>query len=147
MIPILVPALVQSMQSLDPASLEALKAVLEDERRAAAFYQAVLNVHSGQRPFVNVIEAEGRHQEALIQQFERFGLEVPVNPWAKNPMVFKGTLAAAVEQAIQAEEANVALYDRWMKVLKDQELRTVFERLRWASQERHLPAFRRHLAR
>lgn len=147
MLPILIPGLVQSAQTPDSATLEALKATLEDERRAEAFYQAVLTAHPGERPFVNVIEAEGRHQEALVRQFERLGLEVPVNPWIKEPMVFKGSLAAALEQAVQAEVANVALYERWMKVVKDPELRAIFERLRWASQERHLPAFRRHLTR
>jgi hypothetical protein len=38
----------------------------------------------------------------------------------------------------------VALYDRLMKTVKEPDLLEVFERLRWASQERHLPAFRRH---
>ena len=57
------------------------------------------------------------------------------------------SLAIACEQAVQAEIENVALYERLIPLITDSGVRHVFERLRDASRDNHLPAFRRHLAR
>jgi hypothetical protein len=42
-----------------------------------------------------------------------------------------------------AERENVALYDRLLLGTTDPDVRTTFERLRWVSLERHLPALER----
>lgn len=129
---------------LPKASIEALQVLLEDERRAEALYAAVIEKHGDVRPFSNIIEAERRHQGALETLFKNHGVSVPPNPWkakkAEAPVTFKAACLAGVK----AEEENVALYDRLMKTVKERDLLDVFEHLRWASQERHLPAFRRH---
>jgi rubrerythrin len=132
-----------SAPPLPAASQAALRALLEDERRAEAFYAAVIARHGEVRPFSRIIEAERRHQQALEALFEAHGLPVPPNPWNGTtvpvPASFKGACAAGA----QAERDNVALYDRHLKAVSEEDLRCVFERLRWASQERHLPAFLR----
>jgi len=132
---------------LPKASVEALQLLLEDERRAEALYAAVLQKHGDVRPFSNIIEAERRHQGALEGLFETYGLKVPANPWKDKPAAAPDTFRAACEAGAQAEVENVALYDRLMKTVTEPDLLQVFERLRWASQERHLPAFQRHVGR
>lgn len=144
MTPFLLPALLllgPQSQDLNP---KALQAALEDERHTEAFYQAVMDRHGAVRPFVHVIEAERRHQSALLAHFERLGIPVPANPWVSQKIAVPSTLDECYRKAAQAEVENVALYDHWLKVIQDPSLRETFERLRWASQERHLPAFRRH---
>ncbi|MBK7904069.1 MAG: hypothetical protein IPJ97_14845 [Proteobacteria bacterium] len=45
--------------------------------------------------------------------------------------------------AVEAEIANAALYERLLASTERSDILTVFRNLRDASQERHLPAFRR----
>ncbi len=135
------------LKPLPKASVEALHLLLEDERHAEAIYAAVLQKHGEVRPFSNIIEAERRHQGALESLFEAYGLEVPPNPWPRKRIEVPDTFQAACEAGAQAEVENVALYDRLMKTVTEPDLLQVFERLRWASQERHLPAFQRHVGR
>jgi hypothetical protein len=143
----LAPQAAVPAKPLPKASVEALQLLLQDERRAEALYAAVIQEHGEVRPFSNIIEAERRHQNALEGLFEAHGLPVPPNPWKDKKAEFSGTFNAACQAGIRAEEENVALYDRLMKTVQEPDLLEVFERLRWASQERHLPAFRRHLDR
>lgn len=156
-IPFLLPALVATVpptstpqpptgkvQALPKASVEALQLLLEDERRAEALYAAVIQKHGEVRPFSNIIEAERRHQCALENLFVTHGLPVPPNPWKEKKAEAPATFQASCEAGVVAELQNVALYDRLMKTVAERDLLDVFEQLRWASQERHLQAFRRH---
>ncbi len=127
-----------------PATVEAIHVLLEDERRAEALYAAVLQRHGDVRPFSRIIEAERRHQGALEGLLTARGLPVPPNPWGARPVKAPATLLEANREGARAEAENVALYDRLLKTVREPEVVEVFERLRWASQERHLPAFRRH---
>ena len=136
-----------SVPPLPKASMEALHLVLEDERRAEALYAAILLKQGEDRPFSNIIEAERRHQCALENLFEAHGLPGPPNPWKDRKVEAPRTFLAACEAGITAEIENVALYDRVMKTVIEGDLIEVFERLRWASQERHLPAFQRQVGR
>jgi len=152
------PLLVTSLLALAPpspppakplpaASVEALRILLEDERRAEALYAAVMRKYGEVRPFSNIIEAERRHQGALESLFEAHGLKVPANPWQGKNIPVPDTFRGACEAGVEAEIENVALYDRLMRTVKETDLLEVFEKLRWASQERHLPAFQRHAGR
>lgn len=129
--------------ALPAASQAALRALLDDERRAEAFYAAIMARHGEVRPFSRIIEAERRHQGALERLFEIHGLAVPPNPWTGQTLDVPATFSKACAAAAQAERDNVALYDRYLKAVEDPQIRQVLEQLRWASQERHLPAFER----
>lgn len=133
-----------SAKPLPKASVEALYLLLEDERRAEALYAAVIAKHGEIRPFSNIIEAERRHQAALESLFEAHGLAIPDNPWSLKKAIYPDTFAAACVAGAKVSEENVALYDRLMETVTEADLLEVFEHLRWASRERHLPAFRRH---
>lgn len=129
---------------LPQQSVQALQAALVDEWKAEATYRAILKRHGDSRPFSNIVLAEGRHQAALVRLFEAHGLPVPPNPYAVKPPEAPESFQASVQLALQAEVDNVALYDRWLELVQEPDLRCVFENLRQASQERHLPALRRH---
>ena len=67
---------------------------------------------------------------------------MPENPWpGRVPRDASGTEARAA--AVEAEGENAALYDRLLDAVERPDIRTVLQNLQEASQERHLPAFRR----
>ncbi len=139
----LLSSLLAAAPPLPNATAEALALALADERQTEAFYAAVMAKFGERRPFSNIIEAERRHQQALLSLFEAHGLAIPAPTPLKVPTV-PSTFKAAAEASAQAEMDNVALYDRLLKTVQEPDVKDVFHRLQWASQERHLPAFRRH---
>lgn len=122
------------------AMASALAEALQDEYKARATYRAVIAAFGRVRPFVNIVESEERHIQALRRQFARLGLEPPEDAWAGR-VTAPPTLLEACEQAAQAERDNRAMYDRLLGAVSDPMVRCVFGRLQEASQERHLPAF------
>ena len=136
------------MQSaaLTPQEKAALLEALDDEYKAWATYDQVLADFGPVRPFVNVIEAEARHISALAQLFERYKIAMPRNPWpGKVPRY--SSLKDACEAGVRGEIENDALYRRLLPAVRHTDIRAVFERLRAASQNRHLPAFQRCASR
>ena len=98
------------------------------------------------RPFVNIVEAEARHISALLALFERCGMTPPENRWAGKTPRF-ASVHDACSAGVQAEIDNVILYDRLLESTQRPDIRHVFQALRSASQDRHLPAFRRCVER
>lgn len=119
---------------------------LDDERKAEAAYAAAIARFGPVRPFVNIIEAERRHADAIERQLRRLGFAIPANRW-EGGAAAPESLAAACAAAIQAEVDNIALYDRLLPQIADPVVRQVLENLQAASRDNHLPAFRRCLAR
>lgn len=126
--------------------VDALKEALDDEYKACATYRKVIEAFGPVRPFINIVEAEERHVAALLRQFERLGITPPGDEWTDR-IEAPESLASACEAAIAAEIENGAMYDRLLAAVDDPAVRNVLENLQSASQERHLPAFRRCLAR
>lgn len=119
-----------------------LTAALDDEYQARATYAQVIADFGDMRPFSNIVEAEGRHAGALIRLFERYGVPVPPDTWPGRAPRY-GSLREACEAGVAAEIANAELYDEILSGTERADIREVYENLRAASQERHLPAFRR----
>lgn len=130
------------MDILDDTEQQALRDALDDEYRAWATYDQVIRDFGPERPFTNIREAEARHIEALRTLFQRYGLEVSENTWPGRVPHY-ASAREACEGGIEAEIANAALYERLMRSTSRQDILAVFGHLRRASQERHLPAFRR----
>lgn len=128
---------------LDERTANALLAALDDERRAAATYEAVLAKFPGVRPFVNIVEAEKQHQALLLPMFAKYGVQVPKNEFDASSIAVPETLAEACKAAIKAEEDNIALYDGFFEFIKEADIKAIFERLQAASRDNHLPAFTR----
>jgi len=127
---------------LAPKEVRALQEALDDEYRAWCTYDQVIADFGAIRPFSNIREAERRHIEALLALFARYGLAPPPNPWPGKVARYK-SVHEACEAGVAAEIENGALYERLLAATQRPELLAVFRNLQEASQQRHLPAFRR----
>ncbi len=120
---------------------EALQAALDDEYHARATYRAVLDAFGEVRPFINIVESEERHIQALKRQCEKHGIAVPSGKWAGRVSAPE-SLQRACEDAVKAERENATLYERLIEAAREYpDVQETFRRLQAASQERHLPAF------
>ncbi len=132
-----------SGEHLDDRTRDALREALDDERHAIAMYRAVMEKFGNVRPFSNIVRAEERHEAALLRLFRAYRLDVPDDRWADHEFDLPATLAEACAASAKAEEENIAMYDRFLEFVDEPSIRTVFQNLRNASADRHLPAFRR----
>ncbi|MGD9932694.1 MAG: DUF2202 domain-containing protein [Dehalococcoidia bacterium] len=119
---------------------EVLTEAINEEYKAHATYQAVLDKFGNVAPFNNIINAEQSHIDAWKRLFTANNMPVPADPFAGKVQAPE-SLKAACEAGVAAEEENVALYDRLMKSTTDAQSLAVMEQQRTVSQENHLPAF------
>ncbi len=127
---------------LDDIELQALQDALDDEYRAHTTYDQVIRDFGPVRPFANIVDAEARHVSALLSLFDKYGIAPPANRWPGKVPRFSGVHEACTA-AIQGEIDNVALYDRVLKTTRRSDILSVYQTLRSASLDRHLPAFQR----
>ena len=141
-----------SAESVLPADVQdaVLDALVgpEGEYAAYATYEAILAEYGQVSPFANILKAEGSHIDALKQILDRYGVPYPdENPYL-GVVEAPGSLAEAAQEGVDAEIANVGLYEEQLTVAADYpDIVAVFTNLQTASLERHLPAFERALAR
>lgn len=128
--------------TLDAQEQQALAAALDDEYKSHETYAQVIRDFGEVRPFINIVEAEARHIEALLALFDRYGAAPPENLWAGKASRFASVHAACLA-GVQGEIENVELYDRLLQSTQRTDILNVFQALRAASQDRHLPAFQR----
>lgn len=128
--------------SVDAKTTGALRAALLDERRAQAFYESVMAKHGRVRPFANIVNAERRHEAAVIALMEHHDVAVPSPELGELPAVPE-TLRECNLLAARLERDNIALYDKLLVDIAAPDIRAVFENLRAASKDNHLPAFER----
>lgn len=112
----------------------------DGEFAASASYQAVLDEYGQVEPYATIKTAEDRHADALIRQLERYGIDVPENPYLGAVDAPADLESAAIAWA-EGEVANVEMYDALLAQATDSNLIRVLENLRRASLESHLPAF------
>jgi hypothetical protein len=129
-----------NQEPLTESEIEALNLALDDEYKALATYQGVLDTFGEVAPFAEITLSEQRHIDALVTQFDKYGIPVPENPWFGAVPVFT-TLSEACQAGVEAEIANVALYEQLFTMTDHQDLLQVFTNLSQASQESHLPEF------
>ena len=129
---------------LDAQTQQALIDAINDEYKAKATYQKVLEKFGDVRPFSNIIKAEEHHIEELLPLFEKYGVPVPEDTWYDKVPEF-ATLDEALKAGVEAEIENAKMYDEFFKFVKEQDIIDVFTVLRDASQDKHLPAFQRAL--
>ena len=129
-------------QQLDKKTQQALTDAINDEYKARAIYQKVIDTFGAVKPFANIIKAEETHIGELKPLFKKYGIEVPKDEWYKQVPGF-ATEREACATAVQAEIDNAKMYDGFLTFVKEQDIVAVFKRLRSASQDNHLPAFQR----
>ena len=119
---------------------EMLNYAINDEYMALSEYKAIVEEFGDVMPFVRIISAEETHISTLLNLFVTYGYNVPEDQ-TQNYVVIPESITAAVATAIEAEEANIAMYETFLaqEDLPD-DVRLVFEQLLAAS-EHHLQAF------
>lgn len=134
----------QNNEDLDASTIAALGEALDDEYKARATYEAVMQKFGVQRPFQNIMQAEIRHANALLRIFHDYQVAPPVDRWT-GKITAPDTLQEAYALGVAAEIENESMYQKLMNMTNHPRVLRVFENLRRASQENHLPAFQRHL--
>lgn len=120
---------------------EMLQYALQDERMAQAEYEAIMTTLDVEQPFSHILEAEKRHEQAIIDVYEAKGIEIPEFD-AATYVTIPETLEEAYQVGIQAEKDNIAMYDAFLAQDLDEDVQMTFEALKRAS-EFHLRAFSR----
>lgn len=127
---------------LNKEEVDGLLLALNDEYLALAIYEQVNKDFDNPRPFTNIQQAEARHADKLKQLFETYKIPVPENLWMGNAPKFK-SVAEACEAGIEGEIVNKNLYEKLFKSTEREDILTVYKALQRASEENHLPAFKR----
>lgn len=131
--------------SLDEKTQQAMIDSINDEYHARAFYTAVIEKFGEVKPFTNIVKSEDNHVNLWVNIFGRYNLPVPADTFANNAnnIQVPATLAEACEIAVEAEIANVKMYENFLTFVEQPDLKATFSRLKEISQTRHLPAFQR----
>ncbi|SCZ81849.1 ferritin-like domain-containing protein [Acidaminobacter hydrogenoformans] len=121
---------------------EMLKYAIEDEYLAKAEYEKIMSQFDVTRPFSNIMKAETQHISALLPLFEKYGVTVPDNT-ASEHLVIPKTLAEIYSIGVEAEVANIAMYEKFLADPNlPEDVKAVFTALMKGS-ENHLKAFER----
>lgn len=121
---------------VDKAELKAMLDVLyTDELNAKAEYEALVEAFGDQTPYAQLILAETRHANSLLRLYDLYDLDVPT-PTLKTPVI-PATVQDSYTVGIDAEEANIALYDNYLDLKLPEVVEQVFANLQFAS-ENHL---------
>ncbi|NDW54249.1 DUF2202 domain-containing protein [Aliiroseovarius sp. PrR006] len=135
-------------KTLSPEAEAALLEALNDEYHAQAFYAELVDEYGTNTPFANIMLAEERHAEKLIDLLEKYGVEVPENGYLDGSLPIApipSTIVEAYETGVQGEIDNIAMYeDDLLPAVADyKDITRVFTALMTASETKHLPTFER----
>ena len=134
---------VTAQNALPSEVISAVQAAILDEYTAYNLYQAVIDQFGPIRPFTNIQAAETQHIEAWKRIFSQYGIPLLPIPVLEQKPQF-ATRFAACEAAVNAEIANVRLYDNMLGTVSGYpDIVRVATALRNVSQTRHLPTFQR----
>lgn len=97
------------------------------------------------RPYSNIAESEKTHIAYLADLYAIYALPLPsVN--TEDHIALPENLMEAAKIGVQAEIANIAMYERFLEEELPEDIRTVFLMLKNAS-ENHLKAFERQTSK
>lgn len=117
----------------------------QDELLAKSEYTAILNQFGNQRVFSNILKAENTHISLLKPLLEKY--KVTTLTSADLPKIISPvSLKTSYETGIQAEIDNIAMYELFLKKDLPEDVKSIFIRLKDAS-ENHLKAFERNLSK
>ena len=134
-----------SLEITEPTLDVMLQFAIEDEYKARAEYEAIINKFGEVRPFTNIIQSEVQHISAIIPLYTKRNMTVPQDD-AEQYVVIPETLKEACEIGVQAEIDNIAMYEHFLNQKLPADVKQVFEALKSASYN-HLNAFQRCASR
>ena len=130
---------VSALEASD-AELEKMFTVLiNDEYKAQAEYEALIEEFGSVNPFARIVKAEARHIDALEALFDTYDFDVPEDNGNRYAVV-SNSLEEAYAMGVEAEIANIALYEDYLKLDLPEDVERVFTNLLKAS-EKHLRSF------
>lgn len=118
---------------------------VQDEQVARGEYAVIMEAFGSQNPYANIMRAEESHLASLATLYGTYGLTMPSDESASH-VVKPASLLAAARTGVQAEIDNIAMYDRFLSQSLPEDVRTVFNSLRAAS-ENHLASFQNQVAK
>jgi len=118
---------------------------IQDEYLARGEYQKVMDTFGQKRPFSNIIKAENTHISLLKPLFVKYEFVLPPDRGMELATV-PATFAETLQIGVDAEVANIEMYERFLKKDLPDDVRNVFERLLNGS-ENHLAAFTKNVNR
>ena len=123
--------------------IQALDSAIDDEYKARATYEAVINEFGSVRPFSMIIRAEEQHISSLKSLYDKYGAVIPEDPYDPTVIELPTTLQETCQVGVDAEIFNAALYREELlpAVTEYEDITTVFISLMNASQDKHLAAF------
>jgi len=127
------------------SEVAALNLAINDEYKARAVYEKVLEDFGEIKPFKDIIKAENNHIKALEKLFKEYDLEILEDNWSAKVTSYN-SIKEACEAGRNAEIENVELYDMLFTMVEKKNIITAFENLQSASRSNHLPAFETCLA-
>jgi len=80
---LLVDDLDYPVKELSKEAKEALNEAINDEYKALSTYEAAIDKFGAVRPFSMIKGAEEQHIASLKAVYDKYGLTVPKNTWAK----------------------------------------------------------------
>ncbi|MGE3074400.1 MAG: DUF2202 domain-containing protein [Dehalococcoidia bacterium] len=132
--------------SATSSSTDAVKSALlesiNEEYKAHATYQAVIDKLGNVAPFSNIVVSEQSHIDAWKTLLTKYEIAIPDDPFL-GKVTAPATKAEACTAGVAAEKEDVALYDRLMATVSEPDILAVMQQQRKVSQENHLPAFER----
>ncbi|WP_335871647.1 DUF2202 domain-containing protein [Bacillus sp. 2205SS5-2] len=90
-----------------------LTASLQNEYKAQARYNAIIQEFDQFIPFVQIKEAEQRHIDAIQRLFEDYNLPIPENK-AQLTINTPNSLKDAFNQSVRAEINNIEMYEEFI---------------------------------
>lgn len=130
------------VSALEPSDAELEKmftVLIIDEYKAQAEYEALIEEFGAVNPFVRIVKAEARHIDALETLFDAYDFDIPEDNGDKYAVV-PDSLEEAYTIGVEAEIANIDLYEDYLKQDLPEDVERVFTNLMKAS-ENHLRAF------
>jgi hypothetical protein len=130
------------VEEISNAELESLNLTINDEYKARATYEKIINKFGEIRPFSNIILSEESHILHLKAIYDKYNLTIPEDTWYDKVPEFD-SVQEACQAGVQAETENAALYDSLFEQVDNEDVIYVFTKLRDASLNNHLKAFQR----
>lgn len=126
---------------------DALDEAINDEYRARATYERVIQAFGPVTPFPVIAAAEDRHVNSLISLYRVYAIAVPGDTWPSR-VTTPASILDACQAGVDAETANIAMYDRLLAGTTEYaDVQRVFTELQRASRDEHLPAFQQCVTR
>ena len=129
-----------TQEPLSDTESNLLQEAILEEFGAYNLYQYIAENYYDMKPFKSIMQSELKHIDTLIRQAEKYNVPVPENPGLESEPVFEN-LEDACQAGVDAELADAALYDKLLPSIAQSDIIRVFNNLKDASLNNHLPAF------